>query len=64
MMIRRRLPFEAFYMHKMTIVIVAGITLTAHATRPLLMQLIKIFFDDLAGQMLPALHDRERHNIP
>ena len=64
MMIGRRFSFKTFDMHKMAIIIIAEIALTAHAAGAMLVQLIKIFVNDFSCRLLPALHDRERHDIP
>lgn len=56
--------FKTLDMHKTTFVVVVSITLAPHPTGTSFAQGIKIMVDYFLCSFLPALWNREGHNIP
>ena len=51
-------------MHKATLIIIISIALTAHTTRAMLVQRIKIMINYFLCRLLPVLRHGEGHKIP
>ena len=64
MVIGNRFLFETFNMHKIALVIMAGIALATHATRTASLQFIKILVDYLLNSLLTVFRHFEGQNIP
>jgi hypothetical protein len=64
MLVGDRFLFKALDMYESAFVVVVSIALAPHSTRAVFIQPVKIMIDDFLCGFLPALWNREGHNIP
>jgi len=64
MLIGDRFFFEAFDVHKATLLIMVGITLTSHAPGSMLLKFVEIVVNYFLCCLFPAFRNGKGHNIP